>query len=731
MLRRMTITNWMVAALCAAAGATLLADEGMWRIDQLPRDVIARKYGVRLSDSDLDRLRYAPVRIQAGGSGGTGTFASSHGLILTNHHVALDCIRTSTLADQSKANADNLIDNGFTAKTMGDELPCKRFEAQVERSARDVTTEVNAHVTPGMPIAEVQRVRQAARSDLERACAAEKGDNFGCDVVDFNSGAQSMLIVYEEYKDIRLVYAPEKQLGYFGGDEMNFRFPRYVSDISILRAYVGKDGSHGEYDQSHVPLTPDHVLHVTLAGVKDGDVTLVAGNPGNTNRYRESYSADYNIRKGIPTQIEDLEMQLGLLRKYAAMKPEYQVALQSQIFGLANTLKYQQDVLQALKATDVVAERQRREREFRTFLDSHPDLKKEFGGVLDAQAAVYANDVEANADLDAALGWFERSDVLNYAVGLDEFSTERAKPSDRDRDPQFQQRNWPDVRAALLNDDPVILALEEDLLTIGFEKAIALPVDRRIAAVQAIVAKTGASAKPRDLARAVLSGTQVTSLETRQKLIDAPPSVFESSTDPAVVFARAFIPAIQDQRQRTRVLSEKLLSNRSGFARGLQAMQAATGKPMYPDANFTLRVTYGHVAGYTSHGKVVPFTTRFGDMFALAQSRGNKGDFALPAKLQAWRASTGDAPFRQKYASLPVDFVSTNDITGGNSGSSILNRSLEIVGLIFDGNEEAMAGDWTYSEAGGRALSTDIRFALTIARDVHGAGWIVDELIAR
>jgi hypothetical protein len=407
------------------------------------------------------------------------------------------------------------------------------------------------------------------------------------------------------------------------------------------------------------------------------------------------------------------------------------VALQSQIFGLANSLKYQKDVLAALKTTDVVAERQKREREFRAFLDSRPDLKTAFGGVLDAQAAVYANDVEANADLDAALGWFQRSDVLNYAVGLYEFSTERAKPSDRDRDPQFQQRNWPDVRAALLNDDPVILALEEDLLTIGFEKALALPADRRIAAVRRIAEKTGPSAKPRDLARAVLAGTQLTGVETRRKLIDAEPSVFESSTDPAIAFARDFIPAMTDQRQRTRVLSEKLLTNRSGFARGLQAMQATTGKPMYPDANFTLRVTYGRVAGYSSHGKTVPFTTTFGDMFALAQSRGNKGDFALPATLQRWRASIGDAAFRQKYASLPVDFVSTNDITGGNSGSAILNKSLDIVGLIFDGNEEAMAGDWTYSEVAGRALSTDIRFALTIAREVHGAGWIVDELLAR
>lgn len=736
----------LIVAVIIASGAAVLADEGMWRIDQLPLDVIARAYNVRLTPADLERLEFAPVRLLSGGGGGTGTFASANGLILTNHHVALDCIRTSTLAEQSKARADNLIEQGFTAKAQADELPCKRFRAQVERSSRDVTADVNAGVKPGMEIAEVQRVRQAARSDLERACSKEKGDRFSCAVTDVNSGARSLLITYEEFKDLRLVYAPEKQLGYFGGDEMNFRFPRYVSDISILRAYQGADGSHGEFDASHVPVKPDHYLHVTLAGVKEGDFTLVAGNPGNTNRYRESYSAEYNLRKGIPDQIEDLEAHLGLLRKYAAMKPEYQVILQSQIFGLSNTLKYQKDVLAALKATNVVAERQRREREFMTFLDAHPDLKTEFGGVLAAQAEVYKNDVEANADLDAALGWLQRSDHVGYAIGLSEFSAERAKTSDRDREPQYQERNWPDVKEGLLNDDPVITPLDEDVLASGFERALALPASRRIAAVQKLAERLGSRGSPqstqssqketpsagsavsvtaRAMAHAVIGNSKIASLDERKRLVDASPDIFTASTDPAIVFARDLLPSLKDQRQRVRILNEKLLKNRSAFARGLAAWK---GSAMYPDANFTLRVTYGKVAGYTSHGKPVPFTTRLRGMFALAQSRGNKGEFELPASLRAWRKRIGEAQFMAKYAALPVDFVSTNDITGGNSGSATLNRSLEIVGLIFDGNEEAMAGDWTYSETAGRALSTDIRFALTIAREVHGAGWIVDEL---
>jgi len=724
----MKMKAFVLAFAVAACGAALLADEGMWRIDQLPLDVVASKYGVKLTPQDLDRLRYAPVRLQSADSGGTGTFASANGLILTNHHVALDCIRTSALAEQNKEKAESLIDTGFTAKSMADELPCKRFKAEIERSTRDVTAEVNAGVKPGMAIADIQRVRQAARSDLERACSAEKGDRYSCSAVDFNSGAQVLLIVYEEFKDIRLVYAPEKQLGYFGGDEMNFRFPRYVSDISILRAYQGADGSHGEYNSTHVPVKPDHVLHVTMAGVKDGDFTLVSGNPGNTNRYRESYSAEYNLRKGIPIQIEDLETQLGLLRKYAAMKPEYQVILQTQIFGLANSLKYQKDVLAALKATNVVAERQKREREFTAFLNTRLDLKTEFGGVLDAQAGVYKNDVEANADLDAALSWLSRADAVSYAIGLYEFSVERAKTADRDREPQYQERNWPNVKAGLLNDDPTITPLDEEVLANGFQKALALDAAHRIPAVQKLADRLGAGATPTAMARAVLGTSEITSLDARKKLVEAAPEAFASSADPAVVFARDLLPSLKDQRQRLRILNEKLLLNRSGFARGLAAWKGAA---MYPDANFTLRVTFGRVSGYASLGKTVPFTTKLGDMFTLARSRGNKGEFQLPPALQAWRTKIGDAAFRANYANLPVDFVSTNDITGGNSGSSTLNRSLEIVGLIFDGNEEAMAGDWTYSETAGRALSTDIRFALTIAREVHGAGWVVDELLKR
>lgn len=713
--------------LLVGAGAALWADEGMWRIDQLPVNDIAAKYGVRLDPKDLERLQYAPVRLLGGDSGGTGTFASAHGLILTNHHVALDCIRTSTLAEQSKARAENLIEDGFTAKSVAEELPCKRFRAQVERSSRDVTAELNAGVNATMNIAEIQRARQMARSDLERACREEKGENFSCSVIDFNSGARSLLITYEQFRDVRLVYAPEKQLGYFGGDEMNFRFPRYVSDISILRAYQGGAGSHGEYDPAHVPVRPDHYLHVTMAGVSDGDFVVVAGYPGNTNRYRESYSAEYNLRKGIPDQIRDLETELGLLRKYAAMKPEYQVLLQSQIFGLANSLKYEQDVLAALRATSVVEERRRRERDFTAFVGTRPDLGKEFSGVLDAQAAVYANDVEANADLDAALGWLQRSELVGYAAGLYEFALERARTADKEREPQFQERNWPDVRQRLLNDDPVLSALDEELLGIGLERAMALSVSQRIPAVDKLAERLGPGATAGTLARAVVGGTKVASLDVRKQLVDSAPEAFAASTDAAIVFVRDLLPSLRDQRQRTRILNEKITQNRSRFARGLATWK---GTAMYPDANFTLRVTYGRVAGYTSSaGKPVPFATVFGDLFALAQSRGHTGDFAVPPKLSAWRKAIGDTTFEQKYAAMPVNFVSTNDITGGNSGSSILNRSLQVVGLIFDGNEEAMAGDWTYSEAAGRALSTDIRFALTIAREVHGAGWIVDELI--
>ena len=714
-------SRMLCAVLAALAVASVSADEGMWRIGQLPVDTIANRYGVRLTPQDLERLQSAPVRIS---SGGTGTFASANGLILTNHHVALDCIRTSTLAEQQKGSGENLIERGFTAKTMSEELPCRRFRVQIERSSRDVTTDLNADVKPGLSMAQIQQVRQAKRGEIERACKQERGASFTCSVVDFNSGAFSQLIVYEDFNDIRLVYAPEKQLGYFGGDEMNVRFPRYASDISILRAYVGSDGSHGEFNAANVPYHPAQYLRVTLSGVKEGDVTFVAGNPGNTNRYRLSESAVYNTSRGMPKLIQEFETELALLRKYAAEKPENQVLLQERIFGLANTLKYTQDVLAALRTSGVARQQQNRERELLESLKARPEVQKEYATLFEDHKRLYATAVEANADLDAALDWLQKASVVNYATTLYEFAQERVKPSDRERDPQFQERFWNDMRQALTDDEPLIAGLEEDVLAIGFERALKLPADRQVPAVQSLVRRAGTS-DPRALARAVTGASKVADVTVRKTLLEASPAAFAESTDPAVVFARDLLPTIRDRRARTRVLNETLFQHRSKFARGLVEWK---GNTLYPDANFTLRVTYGKVAGYSKGGKAVPFTTKFADMFALAQARGNRGDFELPAALVNWRKQIGDAAFNQRFANLPVDFVSTNDITGGNSGSATLNRRLEIVGLIFDGNEEAMASDWAYSEGAGRALSTDIRFALTIAREVHGAGWIVDEL---
>jgi len=237
----------------------------------------------------------------------------------------------------------------------------------------------------------------------------------------------------------------------------------------------------------------------------------------------------------------------------------------------------------------------------------------------------------------------------------------------------------------------------------------------------------GAAAAPRDLARAVLTGSQVGSVEVRKALVEAAPAAFEASGDPGVVFARELEPAIRDQRTRVRILNEKILGNRARFARGVSAWR---GSSIYPDANFTLRASYGRVASVAGPGgSQIPFATTLGDLFALAERRGNAGDFALPPRLLAWRKAMGEAAFGARYAGMVVNFISTNDITGGNSGSSTLNRRLDIVGLIFDGNEGSMASDWSYNARTGRALSTDIRFALTVARDVHGAGWIVDELL--
>jgi hypothetical protein len=381
-----------------------------------------------------------------------------------------------------------------------------------------------------------------------------------------------------------------------------------------------------------------------------------------------------------------------------------------------------------LKTTGVAKQQQEREQKFLEFTKTKPELQKEYGGLFEDHRKLYATSVEANQDVDSALDWLQKASVVGYATTLYEFAQERAKASDRERDPQFQERFWPDLKQALLDDEPVIPELETEMLEAGFRKALALPAERQIPAVKALTARAGTS-DPKALARAVANESKLAGVEARKKLIEAEPSALEQSTDPAVVFARELMPSIRDRRDRVRLLNESLFQHRAKFARGLAQWK---GQSMYADANFTLRVTYGKVAGYKDEaGKRVPFTTKLADMFSLSQSRGNKGEFEMPGSLLDWHKKMGEPEFKAKYADLPVNFVTTNDITGGNSGSSTLNRRLEIVGLIFDGNEEAMAGDWAYDETAGRALSTDIRFALTIARQVHGAGWIVDELLEK
>ena len=231
---------------------------------------------------------------------------------------------------------------------------------------------------------------------------------------------------------------------------------------------------------------------------------------------------------------------------------------------------------------------------------------------------------------------------------------------------------------------------------------------------------------PRKLAAAVLKGTEIPAAAIRERLLEASADELRASEDPAIIFARAMEPTFEARRQRVRVLNEKLFMNRARFARGMVAWK---GDDLYYDANFTLRAAFGQAKSYTNRrGEKVPLATRFEGLFSLAEERGNTGEFALPNALATWRESIGDEAFRERYADLPVNFVTTNDTTGGNSGSAILDSRLRLVGLLFDGNEDSMASDWIYSETTGRAIATDIRFALTVARDVHGAGWIVDEL---
>ena len=681
------------AAVLLLVGATAAprADEGFWPYNAVPKAAIKQAYGFEVTDEWLQHVRLSSVRF----GGASGSFVSADGLVLTNHHVGRGAVQ------QLSTPQRDLIKNGFSAKTRADELKVPAMELNVLQSMEDVTARVNAAVKDGTSQADAFAARRAATAQIEK----ESTDTTGLQssVVTLYQGGLYHLYRYKKYMDVRLVFAPEQRIAFFGGDPDNFTYPRYNLDITMFRVY-----------KNDKPAKIEHYLKFSSAGTKEGDLVFTSGHPGGTQRLFTVANLEYLRDVGLPMSLDRLERMRASRLRYGALGAEQARQVQSEVFGIENSLKSLRGQLKGLKDPAVMALKQKSEADLRKSVDADPKARAAFGSAWGDIAAARKAATAMNTDmmyLEGAQGLDTR--LFSVARNIVRFVDEREKPN-ADRLPEYTEARLATFERQLYSPAPVYLDAEKAKLA----DSLAYMAEK-LGADHALVKQTLDGKTPEARAAELIAGTTLADVSARKALVDGGKAAVAASTDPLIQLARAIDAPSRDVRKR----SEDQVSSvdRDAYAKIAQAVFATRGTSAYPDGTGTLRLSYGQVKGYQEDGKTIAPYTDYAGLYAREQQFGGKPPFDLP---KAWV---------DKKAALdpkvPFNFVSTNDIVGGNSGSPLVNRNAEFVGIAFDGNIQSLPGYFIYDGSINRTVSVDSRGILEALRKVYDAGALVDELL--
>jgi hypothetical protein len=662
------------------------ADEGMWTFDNPPVKQLQQKYNFTPTAAWLENVRLASVRFNDGGS---GSFVSPTGLVLTNHHVA-----SGQLQKMSSASKDYLKD-GFYAASQKDEMKTPDLEINVLISFDDVTARVRAVEKPGMSDQDLVKARKQEMAAIEK----ENLDRTGLrsDIVSLYHGGQYWVYRYKKYTDIRLVFAPERMAAFFGGDPDNFTYPRYDLDFALFRIY--DDGK---------PVKSDHYLHFNIKGAADGELVFVSGHPGGTDRALTVSQLQTMRDVSLPQALGLIGNRLEILRRYSARGPEQARQAMEMIFGLENDFKALTGESAGLKDPQIFVTKEADERKFRDAVKADPALASKYAGLWDTIA-----DAEVKVRTRARDGYRTLGTPLaGTALQIVQYVSEVKKP-EGERLPGYRQAQVSSQLRRLLSPAPVYLPMQQALLAGALERARQnLPADDPW--LRAVLG----GGTPEQVAKAAIDGTRMADPAFRKTLLDGGEAAVQASTDPLIVLVRKVDPFIRESvRWRENEIQSKEVPAVEKLA---EARFALYGKSDYPDATFTLRLSYGTVAGYKMNGTIAPPKTTFYGLFDRAAGFDFKDPFEVPARLMEKRYDLD--------LSTPLNFVSTADIVGGNSGSPVMNRNAELVGLIFDGNIESLAGSYVYDEATNRAVSVHSAAIVMALRKVYAAAALADEI---
>lgn len=696
------------------------ADEGMFlpdAISQLPFDKLAKR-GLKLTAKEI----YDPNGVSLTDAvvivdGGTGEFLSPDGLLLTNHHVAFDALVAASSATNDYGRT------GYMAQTRAQELPAKDYTVTITQRIKDVTGEVLKDITDATPPRDRALMVQTKISALEKDLDA---NGIVVRVLPMNEGLSYYQFTYQVLRDVRIVYAPPKSIGFFGGDPDNFEWPRHCGDFTFMRAYVGPDGKPADYSPNNVPFKPKKFLTISMAGVKEGDFTMVLGYPGSTRRYRESYSVAYNQDIVQPFLVDLYNAQIEILQNIGRRDPAQRIKLQSQIFDLNNTMKNYDGSVLAMRRAGIVEKKRAEEAAFTKWLNADPARKAKYGEGLPALDKAY-QELLKTAQRDQLLQQiYAASTLVNFALAAQQVAAEKEKP-EAERNPNIMaipQRARALAAEALADRNPT---LERELLIYLLGKAAELPAGQKIDFVEQRFGQLQPEARRRaeeDFSRAVVDSQRFSTAEGVSGLFDLSAAQLRDLKEPLFEFSTALIAEVRQSQARAAVFNQTISRWRPILLTGMSEMRNV--KP-YPDANRTLRFSYGDVKGYVPREALIatPFTTLAG----VIEKDTGREPFDVPEKLKQLFRTKDFGPYASpNQRDVPVDFLSTTDIIGGNSGSPILNGRGEQVGIVFDGNYEGLGNDFFYSEDKGRTISVDIRYVLFIADKFGGAGYLLKEL---
>ncbi|XXF81425.1 S46 family peptidase [Myxococcaceae bacterium GXIMD 01537] len=675
----------VITALIGAAPA--LADEGMWTYNNFPSSKVKEKYGFEPTQKWLDNVRLSSARLAGGCS---GSFVSPDGLVMTNHHCARGCIEQVSTAEK------DYIANGFYAKTQADEIKCPAMEINQLAEITDVTAALNT-ATQGLTGKEYATTLKAEMAKIEKACATS--DSVRCDVVTLYQGGKYNLYKYRRFQDVRLSFAPEHAIAFFGGDPDNFEFPRYDLDVTFLRVYDGGK-----------PAKMDNYFRWSKSGVKDGDLTFVSGHPGRTSRGLTIAELEYQRDIALPKALMMMSELRGMVTEFQNRGPEQKRISNNLLFGVENGIKASKGKLEALVDKKFFAQKVAAEQELRKKIEADPELKKKYGSAWDEIAK--AEEQLANIRKDLTFiehGSGISSQLYNVARTLVRSSEELTKDNAQ-RLREYNEANVPALKANLFSPAPIYPELEIARLTFSLTK-----LREELGSDHPFVKKVLGKESPKTLATRLVNNTKLLDVATREALFKGGKAAIAASQDPMIQLAVLVDPDARAVRKNFEENIESVIRKNSELI--AKAKFEAYGTGIYPDATFSLRLSYGTVKGYLEDGKKVEPITAMADTFGRHTG---EDPFALP---KTWL----DAQKKLKPGTA-MNFASTNDIIGGNSGSPVINKDAEIVGLIFDGNIQSLGGDYGFDESVNRAVSVHSDAIMEALSKIYGATRVVDEL---